>query len=1022
MTIPSSLRKRAKRIALYLLIAASGTSLTSPLNASEPHIELASHDSVHWCGWTVEEQLNAASNTPPPQITSTDEKPKALTAKQSDANNKTAPSVTVVKHAELFGTVSMPLVSITENDELRITTCNYDNWLKNVLASVPGVNTTTEATDQDKTVGVLQLDDAELGSAVADESTADAAVEDSANDTEVADAEAAEEFADNEAVASTEQAEPVDDLAIDAVDDQYYRDAYDDDEYYDNQYYDEDRYYQEDLVAEPWNPDSPIAEPEITVANAPTVCTPVDDVQLSVNGEVAVNVQTNHSPMINDTASVDMATQRAAEASLDAETNVTEVALDEAPVDAVAVEIEIVEIEVADVEVAQAETTEAEVAVDAEVTEVVMDEAADEAPIDAVAVETEPVETEIVETEIVETEIADVEVAQAETTEAEIEVAEDAEVVMEEAADETPIDAVAVETETVESEIADVEVAQAETTEAEIDVVDEEPTLADADLDADPAMANLDEAGHSVLAESADATEAAPSITAEDVTAEQEITATDDDSFDQVDDVVITPPAMQASDAEQAELADNSDLIQQVVQGPVTAEGTLPILLDEVVVSDERVDSETATDHSVIDETPAVVSRTSDEFNEWLASLAVASTPGTMSWIELSEPLAAIYQDAVAEADPVSPAESSDALATVEQPAKSQPEQDAPTAADLVGSSAVIATIEEEYQPYDVASASEPEATIAQLDTTQPADSNVQAMPEQTSTPADTEPEAIEPEAIEPEAIEPEAIEPEAIEPESTETAAPITAIDSLNNPDRPWTIDSCWVIRQPGWSVFHEEPQPRALTVLRAEHNDAIAATESGATEEQPVTAEPAAVLQIADAADTPPLPQSLVGSADCLLDHWLWQADLLAQDNPWVQELSDAENLGAAIVQLSDRYTTVTQDVLTEIATKLPAPAAKPAPQPVMVQELADDEQRIATADVEPATEVTSTAPAADAIVTAQEPVVSTEDQLQPYQELLDNVIDASQFLVDDIKRQAQAAAKVADSSENSDSQTLR
>ena len=963
MTIPSSLRKRAKRIALYLLIAASGTSLTSPLNASEPHIELASHDSVHWCGWTVEEQLNAASNTPPPQITSTDEKPKALTAKQSDANNKTAPSVTVVKHAELFGTVSMPLVSITENDELRITTCNYDNWLKNVLASVPGVNTTTEATDQDKTVGVLQLDDAELGSAVADESTADAAVEDSANDTEVADAEAAEEFADNEAVASTEQAEPVDDLAIDAVDDQYYRDAYDDDEYYDNQYYDEDRYYQEDLVAEPWNPDSPIAEPEITVANAPTVCTPVDDVQLSVNGEVAVNVQTNHSPMINDTASVDMATQRAAEASLDAETNVTEVALDEAPVDAVAVEIEIVEIEVADVEVAQAETTEAE-----------------------------------------------------------IEVAEDAEVVMEEAADETPIDAVAVETETVESEIADVEVAQAETTEAEIDVVDEEPTLADADLDADPAMANLDEAGHSVLAESADATEAATSITAEEVTAEQEITATDDDSFDQVDDVVITPPAMQASDAEKAELADNSDLIQQVVQGPVTAEGTLPILLDEVVVSDERVDSETATDHSVIDETPAVVSRTSDEFNEWLASLAVASTPGTMSWIELSEPLAAIYQDAVAEADPVSPAESSDALATVEQPAKSQPEQDAPTAADLVGSSAVIATIEEEYQPYDVASASEPEATIAQLDTTQPADSNVQAMPEQTSTPADTEPEAIEPEAIEPEAIEPEAIEPEAIEPESTETAAPITAIDSLNNPDRPWTIDSCWVIRQPGWSVFHEEPQPRALTVLRAEHNDAIAATESGATEEQPVTAEPAAVLQIADAADTPPLPQSLVGSADCLLDHWLWQADLLAQDNPWVQELSDAENLGAAIVQLSDRYTTVTQDVLTEIATKLPAPAAKPAPQPVMVQELADDEQRIATADVEPATEVTSTAPAADAIVTAQEPVVSTEDQLQPYQELLDNVIDASQFLVDDIKRQAQAAAKVADSSENSDSQTLR
>ncbi|QDT60962.1 hypothetical protein SV7mr_34910 [Stieleria bergensis] len=950
MTIPSSLRKRAKRIALYLLIAASGTSLTSPLNASEPHIELASHDSVHWCGWTVEEQLNAASNTPPPQITSTDEKPNALTAKQSDANNKTAPSVMVVKQAELFGTVSMPLVSITKNDELRITTCNYDNWLKNVLASVPGVNTTTEATDQDKTAGVLQADDAELGSAVADESTAVAAVEDSAMDTEVADAEAAEEFAPNEAVASTDQAERVDDLAIDAVDDQYYRDAYDDDEYYDNQYYDEDRYYQEDLVAEPWNPESPIAEPEITVANAPTVCTPVDDVQLSVNGELAVNGQTNNSPMISDTPSVDMATQRAAEASLDAETNVTEVALDEAP-----------------------------------------------------------------------------------------------------------IDAVAVETETVETEVADVEIAQAETTEAEIDVVFEEPTLSDADLDADPAMANLDEAGHSVLAESADATEAAPSITAEDVTAEQEITATDDDSFDQVDDVVITPPAMQASDAEQAELADNSDLIQQVVQGPVTAEGTLPILLDEVVVSDERADSETATDHSVIDETPAVVSRTSDEFNEWLASLAVASTPGTMSWIELSEPLAAIYQDAVAEADPVSPAESSDALATVEQPAKSQPEQDAPTAADLVGSSAVIATIEEEYQPYDVASASEPEATIAQLDTTQPADSDVQAMPEQTSTPADTEPEAtepeatepeaiepeaiepeaiepeaiepeaiepeaIEPEAIEPEAIEPEAIEPEAIEPESTETAAPITAIDRLINPDRPWTIDSCWVIRQPGWSVFHQEPQPRALTVLKAEHNDAIAATESGATEEQPVTAEPAAVLQIADAADTPPLPQSLVGSADCLLDHWLWQADLLAQDNPWVQELSDAENLGAAIVQLSDRYTTVTQDVLTEIATKLPAPAAKPAPQPVMVQELADDEQRIATADVEPATEVTSTAPAADAIVTAQEPVVSTENQLQPYQELLDNVIDASKFLVDDIQRQAQAAAKVADSSENSDSQTLR
>lgn len=924
MTIPSALRKRAKRIALYLLIAASGTTLASSLNASEPHMEPASHDSVHWCGWTVEEQLEAASDKKPTVLDSTQDKPNTLAPKQTAAKNKTAPSVTVVKQADLFGSVSLPLVSITENDELRITTCNYDNWLKSVLASVPGIKATADDTDADGSVGVLKADASESSLADVEESAVVETVEVVAAETDVAVAEAAEEFADvdemddSDTVAIAEETNQVDDLAIDEIDYQYHSDKY-----YDDQYYDEDRYYEEDLIAEPWNPESPIAEAEITVAEAPTVCTPVDDIQLSVNGELAVNGQANDGHSSSKTAEVDQETQRAAEASLDAETNVHEVALEESAV-------------------------------------------------------------------------------------------------------EESIDVDADEPETVEAEATDVEIAAAEAPEAEMEVADVEPAQAETAIETTPEIANLDAIGHSVLTESPADTQdvVEPSLVETVPAVEEEIAATDDDSFDQVDDIVITTPATQDADTESIEIANDGDSIEQVVQGPVTADGTLPMLLEEQVVSDvdsdaEMVEADAVAKQAVTEEINSVVSRTSEQFNEWLASLAVASTPGTMSWMELSEPLAAIYQDAIAETDSET---ASNAVATVEQDVETQPEPQEPTAADLVGSSPVIATIEEEYQPYDVVSAAEAEATIAQLNNPQPTEPADAPATEAITAPVETE----QAETV-PVSMPPVADETTAPEPTATKPTTPITAIDSLINPDRPWTIDSCWVIRQPGWSVFNEEPQPRALTVLKANDVDQIASTEaiegteSLDAETQPVAAEPAEVAKVADAMDTPPLPQSLVGSADCLLDHWLWQADLLAQDNPWVQQLSDAENLGAAIVQLSDRYTAATQGVLTEIATKLPAPAAQPAPQPAKVQELPAEEQRIASNDAEPEATMEPAAPQAEEVVAA-EPVKSVEDQLQSYQELLDNVMGVSRLLVEDIQRQAEAAAKVADSSENSETPTLR
>lgn len=299
----------------------------------------------------------------------------------------------------------------------------------------------------------------------------------------------------------------------------------------------------------------------------------------------------------------------------------------------------------------------------------------------------------------------------------------------------------------------------------------------------------------------------------------------------------------------------------------------------------------------------SAASRTSSRFNSAIATIAAAATAGNpIRFGEWTEPFAMIgpagghtvkeiesfqawfveggrvLADFVPVVDFSGEIVSSDESIALESNESSVPESEPvqEIAVDpLVGSSPFIATIEEAYSPYD----------LAQND--RPDQSDVTAEPAATGS-AETDRD------------------------DADNAPAELVWSDGLFSPQhQPFCIRSLAVMRRPGWSPLSKSVPVGTLGVSqvspKASPGDAPSAT---------------AAIVVAD--------PRIVGSADCLLDEWIWNVSVTLEEERVTDEWLRPVRIGNRVASLVVSGDRLTSKVVSELALVWPAAAqpAKPIP----------------------------------------------------------------------------------------------